>query len=186
MIRGMTVDDLRHRSHASDRSGGRPSGPAAEPPFGSPPYGVPPSGARAAPYLYGPLPFVPPQRTARFGSPYPRTAPYPAPCSAPAAPPGVPPRGGRGLPIAVIAGITALVLAGVVTLVVLICHAAPRAAPGTSGERQMVTTRVDDDHASSFDTDTRAQGDAVFAASRFRPAGHPDRPLTRRASADGS
>ena len=52
-----------------------------------------------------------------------------------------------------IAGITALVLAGVVTLVVLISHAAPGAAPGragpTAGERQVITTRVDDGRAYS-------------------------------------
>lgn len=162
------MDDLRHQQCPPDGSGGLPRGLAAEPPFGSPPYGVPPSGAKAAPYPDRPAPFVPPQRTARCGSPYPGTAPYPVPYLAPAAPPGVPPRGGRGLPMAVIAGITALVLAGVVTLVVLICHAAPGAAPGTAGERQVITTRVEADHADRFDTDTPAQGDAVFAAIRFR------------------
>ena len=75
------MDDSGHQSHAPDGSGGLPGGLAAEPPFGAPPYGVPPSGTRAAsgrsPYPCGPAPFVPPQRTARFGSPYPGTAPYP-------------------------------------------------------------------------------------------------------------
>ncbi|WP_328305295.1 hypothetical protein [Actinomycetospora sp. NBC_00405] len=56
-----------------------------------------------------------------------------------------------------IAGITALVLAGVVTLVVLISHARPGAAPATpgpmAGDRQVTTTPVDDD-TSTLDTDT--------------------------------
>ncbi len=165
------MDDVRHRSHPADRSRGLPGGPAAEPPFGSPPYGVLPSSASAAfgrsPYPCGPAPVVPPQRTAQFGSPYPRTAPYPVPH--PIRPPGAPQRWGRGLPLAVIAGIAALVLAGVVTLVVLIARAASGAAQGTpgptAGERRVII------HAdeNTFDTDTRAQGDAVFAAVRFRP-----------------
>ena len=87
-----------------------------------------------------------------------------------------------------IAGITALVLAGVVTLVVLISHATSGAAPGTAGptagERQVITTRVDDGRTCTFDTDTQAQDDAVFAAIRFRP-GTPDRPLTRPGSDHG-
>jgi hypothetical protein len=71
-------------------------------------------------------------------------------------------------------GITALVLAGVVTLVVLISHATPGAAPGTAGptagERQVITTQVDDDaYTLDIDTDIRARDDAVFAAIRFRP-----------------
>jgi len=170
------VDDVRHQGNAPVRSGGLPGAPAAEPPFGSPPYGVPPSGTRGAygrsPYPYAPAPFVPPHRTARFGSPYPRTAPYPAarPHGA-----GAPPRWGRGLPVAVITGITALVLAGVVTLVVLISHATSGVAPGTAGptagERQVITTRVDDGRTCTFDTDTDAQAQdyTVFAAIRFRP-----------------
>ena len=166
------MDHVRYRGHAPGRSGGLPGGALAEPPFGSPPYGVPPSGTRAAggrsPYPCGPAPFVPPHRTARFGSPYPRTAPYPAAC-----PHGAPPRWGRGLPVAVIAGITALVLAGVVTLVVLISHATSGVAPGTAGptagERQVITTRVDDGRTCTFDTDTQAQDYTVFAAIRFRP-----------------
>ena len=148
---------------------------AAEPPFGSPPYGVPPSGTLAAPAARrtraGRRPSCPRTRTARFGSPYPRTAPYPA-----ARPHGAPPRWGRGLPVAVIAGITALVLAGVVTLVVLISHAASGVAPGTAGptagERQVITTRVDDGahvHVRHPTRPHRAQDDAVFAAIRFRP-----------------
>jgi len=153
------VDHVRYRGHAPGRSGGLPGGALAEPPFGSPPYGVPPSGALAAsrrpPYPYRPACFVPPQRATRFGSPYPGTTPYPAARSH-----GAPPRGGRGLPLAVIVGLTALVLAGVVTLVVLIC----RATPGMVGERQVSTTRVDD-----AATDAQAQHDAVFAAIRLRP-----------------
>jgi hypothetical protein len=37
----------------------------------------------------------------------------------------------------------------------------------TSGERQVITTQVDDDY--TFDTDTRARADAVFVAIGFRP-----------------
>ena len=88
------MDELRHQSFAPDGSGGLPGGPHAEPPFGAPPYGVPPSGAPGSsarsPYPYGPPPCVPPQRTARFGSPYPGTAPYPV--LYPAAPPATPAR----------------------------------------------------------------------------------------------
>jgi hypothetical protein len=170
------MNDVRHRSHPADRSGALPGGPAAEPPFGSPPYGIPPSGAPAgfgrSPYPYGPAPSVRPQHTARFGSPYPGTAPYPVPY--PARTSGAPPRWGGGLPTAVIAGITALVLAGVVTLVVLIAHARPGAAPAPAtpgpraGERQVITTQVDDD-TYALDTDTRARGDAVLATSPVPP-----------------
>ena len=159
------MDALRHQSYAPDGSGRRPAGPHAEPPFGAPPYGVPPSGASGPwPYPYGPPPCVPPQRTARFGSPYPGTTPYPVLYPAPyaARDPGAPPRWGRDLPSAVLAGIAALVLAGVVTLVVLISHAAPGAASGTAGGRQVVTSPVA--------TDTQAQGGAVLAANRSRPS----------------
>ncbi|WP_433029460.1 hypothetical protein [Actinomycetospora sp. CA-053990] len=72
----------------------------------------------------------------------------------------------------VIVGLAALVLAGVATLVVLISRAAPGAALGISGpaagERQVITTQVGSDRACTFDIDTQAQGDAVFAAIRFR------------------
>jgi hypothetical protein len=172
------VDDVRHQPHPAQRSGGLPGGSVCGPPFGAPPYGVPPSGATAAVGRslspYGPAPFLPPQRTAWSGSPYPRTAPYPVPYPAPAdRPPGAPPPWGRDLPVAVIAGITALVLAGVVTLVVLISHAAPgtasRTPERTAGGRQAITTHVVDDRAYTFDTDTQAQGVTVFAAIRSRP-----------------
>ncbi|GAA4750265.1 hypothetical protein GCM10023199_31900 [Actinomycetospora chibensis] len=171
------MNGLRHRSRAPDGRGGLPGGPAAEPPFGSPPYGVPPSSAPGSsgrsPHPYGPASFVPPQRTARSGGPCPGTVPYPVPYPvlypAPAARRA---RRGRGLPIAVIAGLTALVLAGVVTLVVLIFHAAPGAAPGTAGERRVITTHVGDGRAVTvdIDIDTQAQGDTVSAAIWFRPS----------------
>jgi hypothetical protein len=58
-------------------------------------------------------------------------------------------------------------------LVVLISHAAPGATPGTpaptAGERQVITTQVDDGGSYTLDLDIQAQDDTVFVAIGFRP-----------------